>query len=154
MQFIEPWEGRRNRVYVDSKGNRTIGVGFNLERPDARAKIEALGLNFDDVLSGRQTLTDAQINTLFRADVENCTRDAKRLVGNFDSLPKQAQTIVVDMIFNMGSGNFANFKKTINALEQSDFARAADEMQNSQWYREGGQRPQHHVPAMRALAHQ
>ncbi len=152
VPFIERWEGRKQRVYRDTKGNRTIGVGFNLERTDARAKIEAVGANFNDVLAGRQTLTDEQINTLLRSDVENCINRARDLVKNFDDLPNEAQTMVVDMIFNMGAGGFAGFKKTIDALEELDFARAANEMQDSKWYREGGRRPKHHVPAMRALA--
>jgi WXG100 family type VII secretion target len=152
MKYIEPWEGRRVGVYKDQKGNRTIGVGFNLERGDARAKIEAVGANFDDVLAGRQTLTNAQIDTLFRADVENSRNHARRLVNNFDTLPTEAQTMVTDMIFNMGSKNFAGFRRTIQALEANDFAQAADEMQDSKWYREGGRRPKDHVPAMRNLA--
>jgi WXG100 family type VII secretion target len=155
MEFIEQWEGRRQTMYIDERGRgrpRTIGVGFNLERADARAKIEAVGANFEDVLAGRQSLSNQQINALLRSDVEHSIRSARDLVRNFDQLPNEAQTMVVDMVFNMGRGGFAKFRKTISALEAQDFARAADEMQDSKWYREGGHRPKHHVQAMRALA--
>ncbi len=54
-------EGKRSKVYKDSEGVPTIGVGFNLKRSDAKAKIEALGLDYTKVLSGDQELTDPKL---------------------------------------------------------------------------------------------
>jgi lysozyme len=44
------------------------------------------------------------------------------------------------MIFNLGLSRFKNFKKTIKAIENKDFASAADEMLNSAWANQVGQR--------------
>lgn len=52
-KFVEPFEDRKDRVYV-SRGTKCIGVGFNLERKDARAKIESLGLNYVKCFLGRR----------------------------------------------------------------------------------------------------
>ena len=155
MLFIEPFEGRREVMYRDDRGNRTIGVGFNLERGDARRRIEAVGANFNDVINERQRLTDEQINELFWQDVETCIHHARSSVQNFDNLPESVKLIVVDMIFNMGPARFRGFRGTIAALEQEDFATAAGEMQDSRWFREQlGRRPSHHVNVMRRIAEQ
>ena len=69
-------EGKRLKVYKDSEGIPTIGVGFNLRRQDAKAKIEAFGLNFQDVLEGRVALTDAQVDSLLVADIDAAIKTA------------------------------------------------------------------------------
>jgi WXG100 family type VII secretion target len=160
MHFIEPLERREHKVYLDSRKIPTIGVGFNLTKPGARQRIEALGLNYDDVLAGRQTLTDPQIDELLRQDVQQAMTDARDLVSNFDQLPHAAQMIVVDMAFNMGKPKFSKFKNAIDALENEDFARAANEMQYrngngppyTPWYQQTGNRARNHVETMRKLA--
>ena len=154
MNFVEQWEGREHEVYLDTEGNRTIGVGFNLERAGARERIEALGLDYDQVLAGDQRLTDGQIDALLRPDVEQAMADARDLVENFDQLPHEVQEIVVDMVYNLGRDGFAGFENAIDALEQEDFARAADEMQDSLWYGQVGRRAQNHVETVRNLAAQ
>ena len=152
MGFTEHWEARRQSVYVDSVGKKTIGVGFNLERGDARARIEALGLDYQAVLEGRQDLTNSQIDTLLQQDIETARSDARALVSNLDSLPSAAQFIVVDMVFNLGRTRFSGFRNARAALEERNFSRAADEMRNSTWYSQVGRRSEHHVRIMRGLA--
>jgi len=44
------------------------------------------------------------------------------------------------MIFNMGLSRFMLFRKTINAIENKDFAAAADEMLDSRWAEQVGER--------------
>jgi len=62
-RWIQRWEGRRPIAYDDATGetirpgvrilgNPTIGVGLNLDTAAARRMIEALGLDFDQVISG------------------------------------------------------------------------------------------------------
>jgi WXG100 family type VII secretion target len=165
MDFIEGWEDREYKVYGDEVRTPpipTIGVGFNLEKPGARERIEALGLDYDEVLAGNQGLTDEQIDELLQQDVEQAIADARDLVDNFDQLPHAAQEIVVDMAFNMGKPTLSGFKNTIDALENEDFAQAANEMQYKDgnglpytpWYEQTGDRAQHHVETMRNLATQ
>src|SRR5713101_6545671 len=84
---IERHEGGRfDTVYLDSEGHPTIGIGFNLDREDAQEKIEALGLDFDAVRDGTATLTDAQIDALFAADVGQAIADARNAIDDFDGL--------------------------------------------------------------------
>jgi len=83
---------------------------------------------------GKVALTDAQIDRLLDADIAAASADARRCVSSFDTLPESAQRVVVDMIFNLGAGGFAQFKKMIAALDRGDLHAAADEMQHSAWY--------------------
>jgi lysozyme len=147
--LIEQHEGRREKTYIDTNGHPTIGVGFNLDRRDARSKIEALGLNYDDVRAGNTKLTKTQIDTLFDADVDTAIKGAKETVSNFDALDEVRQGVVVDIVFNLGSKGFSKFEKTIDAIEDGDWDRAADELEDSKWYDQVGLRGSDDVDAMR-----
>ena len=80
--WIERWEGRRQHVGTDAAGRPTIGVGFDLDGPGAREKIEELGLSYDDVRAGRQDLTDDQMESLFDGDVDAALASARELLSN------------------------------------------------------------------------
>jgi GH24 family phage-related lysozyme (muramidase) len=133
-------EGNKNFVYRDSKGIPTIGIGFNLTRNDAKLKIQALGLDFKQIMSGQQKLTNEQINTLFNSDVNTAIQDAKKLIRNFDSLPTNVKAVIVDMSFNLGYNKLSGFKKFIAAIESKNFVEAAKQMQQSEWYNQVGNR--------------
>ena len=57
-------EGIRKDVYKDTKGNKTIGVGFNLEDTSNQVALDALGLNRDELKAGTRSLTDREVNEL------------------------------------------------------------------------------------------
>jgi GH24 family phage-related lysozyme (muramidase) len=139
-RFVEAHEGRRVDAYLDSRGIQTIGVGFNLQRPDARPKITALGLSYDAVCRGEVRLTDAQIDRLLDSDLADAETGARRCVRGFDVLPAQAKMVVIDMVFNLGVGGFSTFQKMIKALENRDWDGASAEMRNSVWYHQVGER--------------
>jgi len=98
--WIEHWEGRRNQTYDDTAGHPTVGVGFNLDASGAQGAIEALGLDYDQVRSGQQTLTDDQIDALLGQTVNAAIGGSRTAVSNFDALPDDKQIVVVDMVFN------------------------------------------------------
>ena len=114
-------------------GIQTIGVGFDLERSDAKAKIEALGLDFAKVKGGTEVLTDSQILKLLDTDIENATSACKTLFPKFSELSEVRQRVLIDMMFNLGRPRFEKFKKMISAVESGNFAQAADEMKASQF---------------------
>jgi lysozyme len=146
---LEQHEGKRNKVYKDTKGILTIGIGFNLLRADAKKKIEALGLKYDDVKAGKVQLTDQQIQKLYDADVAQALVDARALVKNFNDLPEARKRVVINMIFNLGAAAFGKFKRLIVALQTNDFERAANEMKKSEWYDQVGKRAEELTDQMR-----
>jgi lysozyme len=151
-RFIEAHEGRRVNAYVDSRGIPTIGVGFNLTRPDAKDKIAALGLSYEAVCRGTVFLTDPQIDALLDLDIAAARAGARRCVRGFDTLPPRAQMVIIDMVFNLGVGGFSTFRKMIAAVERRDWTAAAEEMRDSIWYHQVGRRADQDIALIASCA--
>ncbi len=133
-------EGKRSKMYLDTAKHPTIGVGFNLDRADAKKKIEALGLDFARVKAGTQEMSEEQIAKLLSADIDVAIADSKAMFPRFADLSDVRQRVLVDMMFNLGQANFEKFKKMIAAVKAGDYAKAADEMKDSAWYEQVGNR--------------
>jgi GH24 family phage-related lysozyme (muramidase) len=150
-------------VYPDSKGIPTIGHGLNLTEPRAIERINDLGLDYNRVLSGEQSLTQEQIDQLFREDIVQGMTDAKQYLPNFDNQPPLVQRIITDMSFNMGINKMNDFKGMRNALLRNDYDRAAEEMKYSNadtkvkltdYYKDTGRRAKSLYNAMKNLGNQ
>lgn len=151
MDFIESHEGKRRKVYMDTMGHPTIGIGFNLDRPDAPKLISEQGIHFGGVLDGTVELSEQAIYTLFTVDVENVLKQVKELVPSFDQQPKDMQLVLVDMCFNLGKGGLSKFKKFLAAVEERNYSRAAAEMIDSRWYSQVGNRSKELVKMVKSL---
>jgi lysozyme len=125
----------------------TIGVGFNLHRDDARARIAALGLDYDDVVSGRRLLTDAEIDRLLKDDIETAMAGAADLVSNFADLSLARQAVLVDMAFNLGARGLSRFRRFLAAVETGDWPAAEAEIVGSLYYRQVGERARRNARA-------
>jgi GH24 family phage-related lysozyme (muramidase) len=150
-------------VYPDSKGIPTIGHGLNLTEPRAVERIKALGLDYNKILSGQQSLTQEQIDQLFREDIVQGMTDAKQYLSNFDNQPSLVQRIITDMSFNMGINKMNEFKGMREALLRNDYDRAAEEMKYSNadtkvkltdYYKDTGRRAKSLYNAMKNLGNQ
>jgi len=149
--MIAQHEGKENFVYKDTEGISTIGRGFNLSRPDAKEKIQSLGLNFNDILNKRVGLTDKQIEQLFKYTYNEALGVANSFLPNFETYPNTIKQVIIDMAFNMGPNKLNQFKKFRQALIRRDFQKAADEMIDSQWYNQVGNRSKELVQMMRGV---
>ena len=150
-QLLAKHEGREKHVYFDTLKIPSIAIGFNLRRGGARQALASVGADYDQVLAGTQDLTDAQIDSLFNRDLDTALAAAQRQVPNFADLHVNARLVVVDMMF-MGEAAFAGFKNMIAALKNLDYNTAADEMVNSNWYKQVKNRGVEDVALMRAAA--
>lgn len=137
--MIKRHEGFRARAYNDSLGKRTIGYGFYLGEVSSKAKIERLGLNYKDVYSGKQQITEAQANILFQESLNEAKRIASSFSSNFNSLPKEIQNVLIDMSYNLGN-RINKFQKMKAAVEARDWKTMEKEMINSPWYTQVGNR--------------
>src|SRR3990172_5316451 len=45
--YISYWEGKKSKAYLDSRGIPTIGIGFNLQRADARQLLKDVGADYN-----------------------------------------------------------------------------------------------------------
>ncbi len=120
-------EGLRLKPYRCTAGKLTIGVGRNLETK---------GLSEEEALF------------LLRNDIAEVTERLERL-GWFVALDPVRQKVLIDMAFNLGVAGLLSFKRMIQALNCYDYDTAADEMINSKWYHQVGERSKRLVQMMR-----
>ncbi len=111
-------EGVRLKMYQDSEGHNTIGVGRNLD---------AKGINPDEC------------DLMLSNDIGDALRDAQSFPW-FPVLNHARQRVIVNMLFNMGLSRFKTFKKMIAAIERHEFTTASDEMLDSKWSTQVGPR--------------
>lgn len=149
--MIEQHEGRKYKVYDDSKGIKTVGIGYNLEKSTAKKDLAKVGANWNEVMRGK-ALTDKQINDLFRMSLDQALKDAKSYYPEFDKLPEAAKGVLVDMSFNLGLTKLNGFKDLKSALGRGNYNAAADAMIDSAWYKQVKTRGVRLVNIMRGLA--
>ena len=117
LSSVKFHEGLELKPYLDSVGVLTIGYGRNLERGITKEEAEMLLLN----------------------DLAISTKEGESF-GFFKDLTDNRQDVIVEMIFNLGLTRFKKFKKTIGYINQANHSAAADEMLDSQWAKQVGQR--------------
>ena len=111
-------EGERLKMYQDSKGIWTVGVGHNIQE---------------------RGISKAVSQLMLEEDIAEARRDAGTFSW-FADLDEARQAVIIDMIFNMGLPRFSGFKKTIAFIEGGMFQAASLEMLDSKWAREDVQR--------------
>ena len=128
--------GLIEKPYRDSRGLWTIGIGFNLEDPNANNVLAQAGIKSKakDIISGKVKLSPQQLQRLFNHSLEIAFNDARKFLPNFDELPSEKKMVVVDMAYNMGYPVLSQFKRFQKALINKDYNEAKKEMKNSRWY--------------------
>ena len=132
--FIEN-EGLKDQVYTDTAGNRTIGIGFNLEDKNNQKVLADIGLDLQEVLGGKK-LERNDIIRLYNHSLTQAFSDAQKFDPGFARRPEPVKKAIVDMAFNLGLTRLNKFKKMRSALMDNDYSRAADEMVDSNWYKQ------------------
>lgn len=133
-------EGSRSCVYKDSLGIPTIGIGFNLQRGDAKSILSGLGLDYNKVLSGKQCLSQAQITSVFNHDLAWAKAGAAKCIPSFKSLPGCIQNVMIDMTFNMGASSLCSWTTLKNDLAAKKYAAAASFIKGTLYCRQVGNR--------------
>lgn len=111
-------EGLKLKPYTDTVGKLTIGVGHNLTD---------------------KGLSQAQVMGILTDDVNETIAFLSKNVPVFMKLDDVRQRALADMAFNL-MGKLLDFKRMIAALEAKDWNKAADELLNSDFARQTGQR--------------
>ena len=122
MRQVMEHEGYEKTVYKCPAGYNTVGYGLNL---DAGVSI---GL--------AKHILKYQLNV--------AGEELAEVVGSwcFSDECDVRWFVLTEMVFNLGITRFKKFKKTIAAYEAGDYDTAADEMLDSKWAKQVGQRAQ------------
>ena len=113
-------EGLELKPYQCTADKTTIGVGRNLQ----------------DV-----GITEDEAKYLLQNDIDRILKEVEHW-SFLEKLNEPRQAVILDMVFNMGVTRFnANtWVKTFAAIQDNDWEKAANEMLESKWAKQVGQR--------------
>ena len=119
IEQLKIHEGMKLKPYKCTAGKLTIGIGRNLED---------VGISEDEA------------NMLLRHDIQEATRQllhAFPWMGDFNDARISA---MINFTFNVGIGTVKKFENTLAYMQSGDWDKAADEMMDSRWARQVGNR--------------
>jgi GH24 family phage-related lysozyme (muramidase) len=153
LQRTKRLEGSIPHMYLDTRGNVTVGVGQLLANADAAAvlafvrksdgktatteekradwttirgqKKGKLAKHYDQFAN--LALPDTEIDALLRKSLQGCEGALKGIFADYDTFPAAVQEALLDMVFNLGSGGFRKFSKLIDAAKKKKWRVCATE---------------------------
>jgi lysozyme len=132
-------EGFRANPYLCSLGALTIGYGRNLEaNPLTGAEWRALWDNGDIAVS----LSEEGAQKLLKAGIGAVELQCATTFKWWGRLDRPRQEVLTNMAFNMGLPRLLGFRNMLAAIAAGDFAIAAEELLDSRYAKQTGQRAQ------------
>ena len=129
LESVKKHEGYKNKVYLDTLGKRTVGVGH---------------LCVEDFWEDDKEYEEKFLMDILEADLQNAIKGAKDLMaenGCMD-IDEIAEEIIIEMIFQLGKTGVSKFKNMWKALSGLDYSTAASEMLDSRWAKQTPNRAQ------------
>lgn len=132
IESIKRHEGYSDRVYLDTSSFLTCGWGHCL-RVGSLVPIEAS-------------------EAFFKADIASAVNAFAKLAQEYKTLlllNPARRRVIVELIFNIGLVGVRGFIKMLTAIEQGDFNEAADQLTNSVYATQVGERAKELAEIMR-----
>ena len=137
LQSVKKHEGYRNKVYLDTLGKRTVGVGH---------------LCVEDFWEDDKEYEEKFLMTILEHDLQTAIKGAERLLKGCLILDSLAKEIIIEMVFQLGETGVSKFKNMLKALKDGpDYQTAAIEMLDSKWAKQTPNRAQNMSSEMAAL---
>ena len=127
LESVKKHEGYRNKVYLDTLGKRTVGVGH---------------LCVEDFWEDDKEYEEKFLMTILEHDLQTAVKSAKELMqqhGCMD-MDEVAEEIVIEMVFQLGKTGVSKFKNMWKALSELNYVGASFEMLDSKWAKQVGDR--------------
>ena len=139
MKSVKAHEGYRNKVYLDSLGKRTVGVGH---------------LCVEDHWEDNKEYSEEMLMKVLKDDLKNAIQGAEELCSDCPVLDDQAKEIIVEMVFQLGKTGVSKFRNMWKALEHDppNYEKASLEMLDSRWASQTPGRAKEMSDHMRDLA--
>ena len=122
--------------YKDTMGHPTVCYGFNLDRVDARSKIESVRGDFNKVYAGG-CLSQGQCDTLLGGDIATAEGNEKKIFG---SVCECVRNVLIDMTFNLGYPKMRGFTEFIGLIKAETWKSAGEDLKTTLWCRQVGRR--------------
>ena len=129
LASVKKHEGYRNKVYLDTLGKRTVGVGH---------------LCVEEFWEDDKEYEEKFLMDILEADLKNAINGAERLCSNCPDIDDLAKEIIVEMVFQLGETGVSKFKNMWKALEQDppEYSVAASEILHARWAKQTPNRAQ------------
>ena len=139
LKSVKKHEGYRNKVYLDSLGKRTVGVGH---------------LCVEDFWEDNKEYEEKFLLTILEHDLKSAIKSAERLCSNCPALDDLAKETIIEMVFQLGETGVSKFRNMWKALEHDppNYEQASIEMLDSRWAKQTPGRAKEMSEHMRSLA--
>ena len=129
LASVKKHEGYRNKVYLDTLGKRTVGVGH---------------LCVEEFWEDDKEYEEKFLMDILEADLQNAIKGAKDLMSEHGCMDVDeiAEEIIIEMIFQLGKTGVSKFKNMWKALSALEYSTAASEMLDSRWAKQTPNRAQ------------
>ena len=120
LESVKKHEGYRNKVYLDTLGKRTVGVGH---------------LCVEDFWEDDKEYEEKFLMTILEHDLQTAIKGAKEQMEEHDcaDIDEQAEEILIEMVFQLGKNGVSKFKNMWKALAEKNYIGASYEMLDSRW---------------------
>ena len=119
LESVKKHEGYRNKVYLDTLGKRTIGVGH---------------LCVEDFWEDDKEYEESFLMEILEKDLQSAIDQADDMCKDL-KISSDAKILIIEMIFQLGGNGVSKFRKMWQALQQDppDYAEASVQMLDSRW---------------------
>ena len=129
LASVKKHEGYRNKVYLDTLGKRTVGVGH---------------LCVEDFWEDDKEYEEKFLMTILEHDLQTAIKGAKDLMSEngCNDIDEIAQELIIEMIFQLGKTGVSKFRNMWKHLSAFEYSSAASEMLDSRWAKQTPNRAQ------------
>ena len=119
LESVKKHEGYRNKVYLDTLGKRTVGVGH---------------LCVEDFWEDDKEYEEDFLMGILEKDLQSAIDQADDMCKDL-KISSDAKILIIEMIFQLGGNGVSKFRKMWQALQQDppDYAEASVQMLDSRW---------------------
>ena len=135
---VKQHEGYRNKVYLDTLGKRTVGVGH---------------LCVEDFWEDDKEYDEKFLLEILEKDLGQAIIGARELMmehGCMD-INEKAEEILIEMVFQLGKTGVSKFKNMWKALSELNYVAASYEMLDSKWAKQTPNRAKSMAKIMKAI---
>lgn len=122
-------EGYKDEIYLCTESIPTFGIGHAIKPTDP-----------EYTWPMGTPIEKERIENAFLEDVGIAIADCEALFEDVYSHPDKVVRVLVNMAFNLGRTRLGRFRNMIAAVNNKDYKKAANEMVDSRWYNQVGNR--------------
>ena len=138
LESVKKHEGYRNKVYLDTLGKRTVGVGH---------------LCVEDFWEDDKEYEESFLMEILEKDLSEAIKGANDLMAEHDCMDinEKAHEILIEMVFQLGKTGVSKFKNMWKALAEKNYIGASYEMLDSRWAKQTPNRAKDMAQIMKAI---